>query len=131
MKLKVSTPYSISISAALLISVSFEAAGQCPGACHPYSKPTGSNLLLNPTFDNVGPCGGVTWYQTGSGNCGAKSAAADWNIHASNACTSLAPLFRPTTLPQEVGGKFRMLHIQSRGSESGVYQVLRAKGERQ
>jgi hypothetical protein len=124
MAFMVLTRCSFSLLTAALLFVPTQGAGQCPGACPPFTPPTGPNLLLNSGFDNVGPCVS-TWYLNGSGNCGVNSSAANWNIHSDNYGNLISTsLVSPTTLPQAIGGKFRMLHVQARGAESGVYQSL-------
>src|SRR3954453_1475587 len=122
----VSKRFSLCLLAAVLALVPTPAAGQCSGACPPFTPPTGPNLLLNAGFDNVGPCVS-TWYVNGSGNCRDSSSAANWSVHSDNSGSLISTsLVSPTTLPPAVGGKFRMLHIQSKGPESGVYQDLPA-----
>jgi hypothetical protein len=106
---------------AVASTVPYRLWAQAATTCPAYSAP-GPNLALSPDFETEGPCGASTHWAMGTGNCGVNSAAQNWTIHSSNSGAAINTYWVTSTLP--IGGLQKMLHIVSKGNESGVWQTL-------
>jgi hypothetical protein len=95
----------------------------------PIGFPDTANLALNPSFEQRGSNGPYTVYQK-PWPASAPSAAANWEVHSSNAQARVTTLQEATTVPAGTDpagkpeGQKQMLHIIAEGNEGGVYQLL-------
>lgn len=76
------------------------------------------NLLKNPSFNTVGPNGIQTWWLGPLPVPPPPAAAAEWDMHNSNAGDYIGTWMQPSNGPQGP----RMLRILTRGNEGGVTQ---------